>query len=781
MKKNPILLFLFLLSFSMVHSKSFSKNPVLVHNIIEFGSAVANAKPGDEILLANGIWNNVELLFEGKGTLDNPITLGVEEKGKVILSGASNLRIAGAYLVVKGLVFKNGFTPTTELISFKKDARNLAYNCRLTQCVIDDFSNPERQESDYWIALYGKNNRLDHNHIEGKRNLGVTVAVILDSKESQENNHQIDHNYFGSRPTLGSNGGETIRIGTSQFSLTNSRSLVEYNYFDHCSGELEIISNKSCENTYRYNTFFECKGILTLRHGSKAVVDGNVFIGNGKPNTGGIRVINGNQTVINNYCIGLTGYRLGSAFVIMNGLPNSPLSRYHQVKDAVIKNNTFVNCDHIQFCAGSDKERSATPINSLMANTIFYNDKANQLFTLYDDISGIQFTDNYTSSNVATNFSNGFQKVKFKITKNKMGLLIPESKEIKTAVTINSDIATKENTGTQWYPKGKKETFLNSGKTIAVLPGINTLYEAAIHSNPGDIIELNASETYYLTKTIPIRHPLTFRSNFAQKPKIFFEKKVLFEIENGGSLSLDGLQIDGAEASDYAGNAVISNSKYSMNRNYNLLINNCDFTNLNINHSFDVIAVYKNTIADTIQIKNSNFKRISGNIVALDKETDDLGIYNAENVILENNSFTDIDGAVLSLYRGGADESTFGPFLEINHCVFDNVGNGKRNKYKASLSTYGVQVNQIKNNIFDKSKGVKIHLIVGDPVVQLLNNNYYATDKVAITGDQKYLEQNTMSLDPGFKSKATYELNDNSPLKGKATDGSDIGLVTKGL
>lgn len=781
MKNIRILFFIFLLNLSLVHSKAFCNERFLVHNVLEFNNAVRNAKPGDAIVLSNGIWNNAELLFEGKGTSEKPITLRVEEKGKVILSGASNLRIAGEYLVVEGIVFKNGFTPTTELISFKKDSKSLANNCRLTECVIDDFSNPERQESDYWIALYGKNNRIDHNHIEGKRNLGVTVAVILDSKESQENNHQIDHNYFGPRPTLGSNGGETIRIGTSQFSLTNSRTIVEYNYFDHCSGELEIISNKSCKNTYRYNTFFECKGILTLRHGSGAVVDGNVFIGNGKPNTGGIRVINGNQTVINNYCIGLTGYRLGSAFVIMNGVPNSSINRYHQVKDAVVKNNTFVNCDNVQLCAGSDKERSATPINSLMANNIFYNDKKAKLFTIYEDISGIKFTDNYTSPNVETNFSDGFKKVKFKITKNKMGLLIPESKEIKTAVTLNPDIASKENTGTQWYPMGKKETFLNSGKTIAVLPGINTLYEAAIHSNPGDIIELNTAGTYYSTKTIQINHPLTFRTNLTQKPKLLFAKKVLFEIENGGSLSLEGLLIDGEEAQDYAGNTVISTSKYSMNRNYNLFINNCDFTNLNINHSFDVITVYKNTIADSIQIQNSTFKKISGNIVALDKETDDFGIYNAENVILKNNSFTDIDGAVLSLYRGGADESTFGPFLEVNHCVFDNVGNGKRNKYHTSLSTYGVQVNQIQNNIFNKSKGVKLHLIVGDPVVQLLNNNYYATDTAVITGDQKHVEQNTMYLDPGFKSNATYQLNDHSPLKGKATDGSDIGLVTKGL
>lgn len=110
--------------------------------------------------------------------------------------------------MISGLVFKDGYTPTSEVISFRIDSKNLAYNSRLTECVIDNYSNPERQESDYWIGIYGKNNRIDHNHIEGKSNLGVTVAVRLNSVESQDNHHQIDHNYFGPRPILGSNGGE---------------------------------------------------------------------------------------------------------------------------------------------------------------------------------------------------------------------------------------------------------------------------------------------------------------------------------------------------------------------------------------------------------------------------------------------------------------------------------------------------------------------------------------------------------------------------------------------
>ena len=237
------------------------------------------------------------------------------------------------------------------------------------------------------------------------------------------------------------------------------------------------------------------------------------------------------------------------------------------------------------------------------------------------------------------------------------------------------------------------------------------------------------------------------------------------------------MQFDGKESPDYAGNAVMSTSKYSMIKNYTVLINRCDFVNLDVNHSFDVLSVFKNTFADMIQIENSTFKNITGNIVALDKETDDVGAYNAENVILKNNSFSNVGGAVLQLYRGGNDESTFGPILTVSHCVFDNVGKNSRNRYNASLSTYGVQVNRIENNIFNNSKGIKMHLVVGEPIVTILNNNFYNSDTLVVSGDEKFVEKNSTNFDPKFIEN--YQLDADSPLIHKATDGLNIGLIQK--
>ncbi|KAA5825166.1 DUF4957 domain-containing protein [Algibacter amylolyticus] len=761
------------LTFSCKNEES---NAGLVEDVSEFNEAVKNASPGDVITLANGVWNNAELVFEGKGTAEDPITLTVEEKGKVTLEGNSNLQLAGEYLVVEGLVFRNGYTPTNAVISFRKNREEMANNSRLTECVIDNYNNPERQVQDYWITIYGKNNRIDHNHIVGKKNLGVTMIVGLDTKESRANNHQIDHNYFGPRPTYGNNGGETLRIGTSHHALENSNTLVESNYFDRTNGEHEIISNKACQNTFKYNTFFECTGTLTMRHGNETLVDGNVFIGNNKPSTGGVRIINETQTVINNYHIGLTGYRFRGAFVMMNGVPNSPPNRYVPVIDSKLNNNTFINCEHIQLCAGSDAERSQAPKTSEISGNIFYNENKKDIFTIYDDISGITFKDNFLGINGETSIKEGFENVDITLVKNEQGFLIPTSDKIKNKITISPKVATKENTGTTWYSKEDREVALNSGKAIQVASGINTLYDIVKTSEPGDIIELEEGGTYLITKAVKINHPLTFKTSGNKKATVLFERMMAFEIQDGGSLSLENVAFDGTKSPDYAGNSVISTSKNSMIENYKLFIDNCEFKDMVVNHSFDVLRVSKGTFADTISIQNSTFKNISGHITALDKETDDIGAYNVEYFIMKNNTVTDLQGAALRLYRGGKDESTFGPFLEVDHNVFNNVGHGKKNKYEAAMSLYGVQVNAIENNIFNESKGLKMHLVVGEPVVDILNNNFYKSDKLFVTGDQKYNVENLWSLNPGFDGD-TFILSENSPLLGKGTDKLNLGTI----
>ena len=704
---------------------------LLVSSQDEFEDAVDDLEPGDTIMLANGTWRDFEILFTGVGTAEKPITLTAETKGEVIIAGQSNLRMAGEHLVVSGLVFRDGYTPTNTVISFRRTRGDYAYYSRVTETVVDRFNNPERYETDFWVMMYGKHNRFDHNHLEGKSNAGVTMAVRLDSEESQQNHHRIDHNYFGPRPVLGSNGGETLRIGTSHYSLTDSLTVVEDNYFDRCNGEVEIISNKSGGNVFRGNLFFESRGTLTLRHGNGNVVESNVFLGNGVDHTGGIRVINANQSVRNNYLHGLTGHRFGGALVVMNGVPNSPINRYHRVDNAVIENNSIIQSDHIEFAAGSDEERSATPVNSMFRSNLIYNDGGRDVIAVHDDVSGIDFQGNVLSNVDDPVLEAGFVNTALELMPADNGLLFPvDERHAGIGATRDIEVLDRSGTGVSWYPKPDPANRFDTGKTVATTPGLDSLFEAARNADAGDVIALDPGE-YLETKTIVLDRPLTFRA-VPGTTTIEFERTALFEIAAGGSLKLSGVTISGRASPDVAGNSAIRTSRYSMLGNYALIVANSTVQDLNTNHSFNFFSLAKHTFADRLEIADSTFRNITGHVFALNLETDDLGIYNGEYISITGTTFENIAGAVADVYRGGTDESTFGPHFELRSSSLASVGHGSRNKSGASIRLLGVQATDIFDNVFADSQPVRVIHTVGDPVTRLGDNRFEDTPEPMI-------------------------------------------------
>jgi len=235
--------------------------------------------------------------------------------------------------------------------------------------------------------------------IGDKLNGGTTLIVELNDERSQQNYHSIDSNHFFIHSPLGSNGGETIRIGVSRYSLTPSHTIIAHNYFEKCSGEVEIISVKSCYNEVLENTFFECEGGVVLRHGNHNRVQGNLFIGNDKVYTGGIRVINPDQTVSNNLLLNCIGVRFRAALGVLNGVPHSQLNRYFQVKDSKIDHNSFIDCASILFGAGKDNERTLSPQNVSFDKNYVYTRK-NSLYTDLNHDGGVILSGNGTNNQV---------------------------------------------------------------------------------------------------------------------------------------------------------------------------------------------------------------------------------------------------------------------------------------------------------------------------------------------------------------------------------------------
>jgi len=704
----------------------------LVADQEQYKAAVKSLQAGDEIILANGEWKSFEIVFSGQGTQQKPIKLRAQEKGKVFLTGQSNLRLAGSYLHVSGLIFRDGYTPSSAVIEFRRTKGQLATHSRVTEVVIDNYSNPDKFESDFWVAMYGKYNRVDHSYFVGKRNKGVTFAVRLNSKDSQQNYHKIDHNYFGYRPELGSNGGETLRIGTSHYSLADSFTSVENNVFHETNGEVEIISVKSGNNTIKGNLFLESRGTLTLRHGNGNLIEDNVFLGGGIDHTGGIRVINEDQTVRNNYLEGLRGYRFGSGLTIMNGVPNSPINRYHQVKNAVVENNTLIDVSHIQFAAGSDAERSATPVDSQFKRNLIVSKGDHSPFTIFDDISGISFGENVASGFTDSSIVDGLvYRDKLRLVRAENGLLYAEPLGGSIGASTNLKVLGLDEVGPSWYKKRVSEVPFSSGDTHVVSPGSDALYKAVMNADEGDTL-LVEEGIYNVRKIIPISKTLTIKSKGSSSPKISFERSTLFEIRNGGSLHIEGLTISGKQSPDTSGNSVVRTSKWGMYKNYRLQLVNNVIRDLDVNHSFHLFDSGARALATEVVVSGNTILNVSGDLMRLDKERDDLGIYNAEYLIIEKNKIENVKGALVRLYRGGRDESTFGPHLTFSDNEVISSGMGSRNKVGASIYLHGVQVADIYRNKFDSSAPLRVEHTVGEPITNIRSNVFKDTAEIEV-------------------------------------------------
>lgn len=670
---------------------------ILVRDQAGFAAAAAALEPGDTIVLADGEWRDFAIRLVGEGTAERPITLTAQHAGKAILTGRSSLAVGGSHLVVSNLVFRDGFASGEEVIATRVGKR-WTENLRLTGIVIDRFSNPDRRFEDHWVALYGRNIRVDHSHFEGKANAGAMLVVVREGKMPLDNRVTLDHNYFGHRPVLGSNGGETIRIGTSTESMSDSHSIVEDNIFERCDGEVEIVSVKSGGNIIRRNVFLASQGSVVLRHGNGNLVERNVFLGQGLPHTGGVRVINERQTVRDNYMEGLGGVDFTSAITVMNGVPNSPINRYLPVKDALIERNTIIDAARITLGAGASDERSQAPQSTRFASNLIVNRDGKSPFRAEASLAGIAFAGNVERREV-------------KLERAANGLLYPVG--VTAGASRDLQPIAREATGVAWYPKpaGTRVAF-GSGATVEVSTG-PALAAAVANARDGDVIQLQPAE-YLLATPLVVKRTLTLRGHSAT---LRFSAPTLFQLEDGARLQLRDLKLSGSAAPRQPGNAVIRTSAKPMLANYVVDIEDCAFAEMAGAPGFDVIATTPATLAETIRIVDTPIADVSGAVLAGHSEKGKQGLYNAEQVTFEGLEMARV-AIVADLFRGGTDESTYGP-------QFTMTGSGIADSGAVLLS--GVQETVITDNRFVRSGGVRVTHSVGSPRTEIVHNSFAAT------------------------------------------------------
>lgn len=694
-------------------------NTIVVKNIDELNAANKNARPGDIVILQNGEWKDVNILLNCNGTVENPVTFKAQEAGSVIITGHSLLRIGGNYIIVDGFYFTNGYAGDDPVINFRANKNELANHCRVTNTVINGFNNPKRMNEGYWISFYGKNNRIDHCSFFNKKNMGVMMAVILDDERSRENFHSIDHNYFGFRLPLASNTGETLRVGVSQQCEFNSNTQITDNFFEHCDGETEIISLKSGSNVVRNNLFKECQGAVVLRHGNFNTVENNIFLGNNKEGTGGVRVINKGQWVVNNLFYQCRGVGFRSPLSIMNGVPNSPAFRYVSVSDAVIANNSFFECSPISFCEGSDTERSEPPKNTYFLNNLFYTTHDSLAYRVYDDISGIKFSGNVAGNTYKQQMTGGFSTTTLSPGKYD-NIAIPaapvganhavsDSIQAVSQARISHPLSAtpgfsnavlydkiKENAynhcGAAWFDKSifnktKPPVTVNCKTTAAIAEAIAT-------NNNAQLTLRLTGKKYSFEAPLIISTDVTFVS--AKRKKIKFKGPIsgnsfLIEVMAGNTFSIKNMNIDfdGVNAA-----TIISTDTSGSSNHSNFAFTKCQFSN--IKGSFFNAA--RSSLADSIIIHNCSFINGRGTLFNFSEETGKKGYYNVEKLIITKNSITKQKGPILTMLRTGNDESTLGPYL-----IFEKNKISNSSADEALIYLYGTQRSVIEKNTFINS------------------------------------------------------------------------------
>jgi poly(beta-D-mannuronate) lyase len=802
-KKQLFTAILILFMHQFVFSQTSSASEIKISNITEFNDAIQKAVPGTKIILKNGEWKDVHFKAFAKGTEAAPITIMAETNGEVIVTGDSRLNISGEYIIIAGLWFKDG-TPTSKyLIEFRKDSKEFANNCRLTNCAVTNFNPTDASIDSHWVDMWGKNNRVDHNNFTGKTNAGTTLVVWLKGEEHVENNHQIDHNFFGPRPDLGENGGETIRIGTSENSMKSSKTLVEFNTFKNCNGEIEIISNKSGDNIFRNNLFLESEGTLTLRHGNNALVENNVFIGSNNPRVGGIRIINEGHIVRNNLLLNVVGKDFRGPIVFMDGVPNSPLNRYNQVKNVNVQNNTLVNCGPVVFGAGKDEERTLAPINSIFANNLITNTTGGEISQEQDVVSGITFFGNFVDSDASVN-PDMFTKATLEWAVLK-GIPMPTAADeiLKTATkTTNSPeydmtgskrevfVSGAFNLDNTNYPSvinAKSGPFWNvvieekapvaQAVEIIAEPGTETLSKAIKQAGKEGTVILKPG-VYLLEKSIKINGNIIMKGDNANGEVVIkmapdLEKPLsyLIRVNEGARLQIENLTIDGEEKTP-AKYALVSPDE-NLNGLYSIFVNNCTMKNFSNTDGGAVYKAYVGTLADTISIKNSIIED-SYRGLNLSFEKDLFGKYNAEVIILYNTVFDDLEQFAVNYTRNGVNPSNYGGKIIIDQCVFSNVYNHEKGYM---VRTKGINDVSIQNSVFEISSPESTIVNLSGKNNSISNCLVFNSGSVKVTNMAKSTD--VLYKSPKWDDSKLFIPSSKSPLLKENNGIGRIGLLPK--
>ena len=357
---------------------------------------VSDARPGDAVTLADGIYNGDMCELVAKGSVAHPITIQAKNMGKAVIRGP--LSVEGDYIHLVGLRFER-----------EGSIEIRGRGCRISRCVMTDV------QTGTWIRVHPESREIeiDRCRFENKTNNREKTGdcqLMQIFVRNQGERHHVHHNYFVDVPEGKGNGYETLQLITEGNPWDpepgDCETLIEYNLFERCNGEGEIISIKSNGNLLRRNTFRDCRGALWLRHGDGNVVSENFFFGEGEPRAGGVLLQGTDQVVVNNSFRSLDEFGVS----IVDGTSDD---HYVRVERALVAFNTFVGCNPGLKVGLNDPRypNGTAPKDCVIANNAFVSVQAEGTVRLLQGDEPVDWTweGNVTDGDLGLHARDGIQ------------------------------------------------------------------------------------------------------------------------------------------------------------------------------------------------------------------------------------------------------------------------------------------------------------------------------------------------------------------------------------
>jgi poly(beta-D-mannuronate) lyase len=329
----------------------------LVKSAADIRSVSGKLNPGDQLVLASGgDWKDARFTFAGSGTNEAPILFRPEKPGGVIFTGNSEVTFSGAHLIISGFEFKEVRPAKDNTVVFRlgNGEAKPADHCIVTGVKFTDCGSESPEDwprIHLWLmSLRGSGNTIANSTFSGFRNIGQMIGAAELPPGGRQQLH-ILNNVFRDRPKIDEqNGYEIIQIGWSGVRSRGAGSLIQGNVFEKCDGETEIVTLKASDVVVRGNKFLGCQGALVLRHGDRVQVLDNVFDGQHRPNTGGVRVCGADHIITGNTFRDLAqpkDYYTWTISLMAASAENvaDDMEGYGRVKNVLIANNRFEHCE----------------------------------------------------------------------------------------------------------------------------------------------------------------------------------------------------------------------------------------------------------------------------------------------------------------------------------------------------------------------------------------------------------------------------------------------------